>query len=84
MGIGMSLHISDVTSQARMENFHEGFGNRGLISMTVLLWLREIQQLCVVANLKWFGFQCFNLFLELKSLYNIAVAELSSMRKGIA
>lgn len=63
MGICVSLPVSDVMNQARMENFHEGFGNEGLISMTVLLWLREIQQLHVVANLKWFGFQCFNLFL---------------------
>lgn len=37
--------------------------DRVLISMTVLLWLREIQQLCVVANLKRSGFQAFNLFL---------------------
>lgn len=54
--------VSDVISEWRT-SLWKGFGNRLLISTTVLLWLREVQQLHVVANLKWFGFQCFNLFL---------------------
>lgn len=59
----MSPHISDAMGQARMENLYGGFGKKFLVSTTVLLWLRDIQQLYVVASLKWFGFQCFNLFL---------------------
>lgn len=71
-----------MTSWAGVDNFHKGLENRCLISMTALLWLKEIQQLHADANLKWFGFQCLNLFPQLKNLYKLA--GLSSMREGIA
>lgn len=63
MGSGIGVYgtaegMRGCQRRAGGEIFHESFGKRGVISVMVLSWLREIQQLQEGASLKWFGLQC--------------------------